>query len=153
MKTECYSHMTEEEPNKRAKAAELLATGLSVPKVAESIGVSRQTVYRWLKAKEYRRDIDRDIGNVVANAQRRIAALADAAADALESAITAKPGSIASMNAIRLVFEMAAKNQHVVADHETEISFVTITTDADGKIVVAHDPTQPATDLTNPEPK
>ena len=145
--------MTEEQPNKKAELAQLLATGLSVPKAAAAAGVAPSTAYRWLESKEFQGTIDKDISNAVSNAHRRIAALTDVAVDALQDALAkSKPGSVAQMNAIKTVLEMASKTQHAVPV-ETEINFIEVTaSDVDGKLSFS-DPIPETEEPTNPQPK
>jgi transposase len=67
---------------KQRIALEVLLTGTTVKDAADRAGVSRKTVYRWLKDPTFRATLDAATKDALNNLSLRVVALGNKAADA-----------------------------------------------------------------------
>lgn len=70
---------------KKSLAIELVANGVEFNKVAEHIGVTRQTLYRWMQAKEFQIALRAISADRLKRLSSRLAMLDDLVLDGLES--------------------------------------------------------------------
>ena len=71
--------------SKQNKAIDSLLQSKTVGAAAESVGVSRGTLYRWLRRPDFQEVLRQKEGQVLDRAARRLILLANKAIDALES--------------------------------------------------------------------
>ena len=70
----------------RAAIVALLTTG-DVSKAAQAAGVSRESLYRWLRDPRFKAELRQAEGDAMRGLARRLAGLGDLAADAMKDAL------------------------------------------------------------------
>jgi hypothetical protein len=90
---------------KQFKALEAFALGSSSADAARAAGVNRSTVYRWQATPAFAAELRRLEGETLRHLGRRIMALADQAADAIEAALAADQLPGVRLRAAQLVCE------------------------------------------------
>ena len=68
---------------KKLKAIELLMQSYSPGEVAAEVGISRVTVYRWLKDEDFNAELDNQKSELIKRSSRKLAGALDQAADVL----------------------------------------------------------------------
>lgn len=95
---------------KQKRAIAALLSQKSVTAAAESAGVGRRTLHRWLQDAEFRAALTRAEGDAIDQATRRLIAMASKAADELEAILSDIDSTPAvRLRAIELIFENALK--------------------------------------------
>jgi hypothetical protein len=90
---------------KQRKALEAFALGKTPADAAQAAGVHRATVYRWQQEPAFMAELRRVEGAALRHLGRRVLALSDAAADAIEAALTSDQTMGVRLRAAQLVCE------------------------------------------------
>jgi len=72
---------------RQQKAISTLLSSKTIEQAAKQAGVSRKTLYTWLRAPDFKAALSEATGEVLENAVRRLTALTSKAIDTLESVI------------------------------------------------------------------
>lgn len=84
---------SELEPKKWLAIEQLLLTG-NISKAATAAGVNRKTIYEWLKQDTFKLALKEAEAEAMDNLSRRLVALADKAAEALEKVLENKRSNV-----------------------------------------------------------
>jgi len=79
---------------KKAKAIELLMKSYSPGKVAVEVGISRVTVYRWLKDDQFQAELSKRKNDLLEAAARKLSGAADQAVDVLIQLLESKQPNV-----------------------------------------------------------
>ena len=88
---------------KQIIAIELLMASQPVASVAESAGVSRVTIYRWLKDGDFKAELDKRKNALIERSSRKLAGALNQAIDVLINLLSAKNPNIRRLTAGNLI--------------------------------------------------
>ena len=84
-------------------AIELLMASQPVAKAAESAGVSRVTIYRWLKNDDFKAELDKRKNALIERSSRKLAGALDQAVDVLIALLKSKNQNVRRLAAGNLI--------------------------------------------------
>jgi len=88
---------------KQIIAIELLMAGKPVAKVAKAAGVSRVTIYRWLKNDDFRAELDKRKNALIERSSRKLVGALDQAIDVLIELLKSKNQNVRRLAAGNLI--------------------------------------------------
>ena len=95
---------------KKAQAIAALLSAPSVDKAAEVAGVSKRTLWRWLREDAFKAELIRAEGEAIADATRRLVGLQGAALAVVEETLADRfQPSAVRLQAAKLVFDVLMK--------------------------------------------
>ena len=87
---------------KQNQAIELLAQGLSIDATATGAGVSRRTIYQWMKDREFALALHDKSAEVIESLNRKMVGMNDKALDVLDACLDSESEAIRLRSAIYL---------------------------------------------------